>query len=126
METYLDHSNSKKPSFDSDGIIGNVNSFAKNVASTTTKVVSDIASGENVVGVKANSSVEGNTTKRIESWTTKIPSAAFLGLALGSIALSASFRLQGRKNDAQFVGQWVSPILIMGLYNKLVKLQGSE
>jgi hypothetical protein len=32
----------------------------------------------------------------------------------------------GQRNVANFVGQWAPTILIMGLYNKLVKLEGSE
>jgi hypothetical protein len=34
--------------------------------------------------------------------------------------------LFGQRNVANFVGQWVPTILIIGLYNKLVKLEGSE
>jgi len=34
--------------------------------------------------------------------------------------------IAGRKNLANFVGQWVPTILIVGLYNKLVKVEGSE
>lgn len=45
----------------------------------------------------------------------------FLALAIGGIALSLTLKLVGRKNDSLFVGQWVAPILIMGVYNKLVK-----
>jgi hypothetical protein len=32
----------------------------------------------------------------------------------------------GRRHDALFVGQWAAPFLIMGLYNKLIKVQGSD
>ncbi len=34
--------------------------------------------------------------------------------------------MAGRDKDAEFIGQWVPTILILGLYNKLVKLQGSD
>jgi hypothetical protein len=34
--------------------------------------------------------------------------------------------LFGQRNLANFVGQRAPTILIMGLYNKLVKLEGSE
>ena len=77
-------------------------------------------------GVAAGESGEGSVTKQIENVTSKIPSATFLSLALASIGLSALLQVSGRKNDAQFVGQWVPTILTLGLYNKLVKLQGSE
>lgn len=77
-------------------------------------------------GVKPGESGEGSLTKQIESVTSKIPSATFLSLAVGSIGLSALLQVCGRKADAQFVGQWVPTILTLGLYNKLVKLEGSE
>jgi hypothetical protein len=49
-----------------------------------------------------------------------------LTLALGSMALSLMMMVMGRRNVANFIGQWVPTILIMGLYNKLVKVEGSE
>jgi hypothetical protein len=33
---------------------------------------------------------------------------------------------QGKNHDALFVGQWVAPFLIVGLYNKSVKQHGSD
>lgn len=69
---------------------------------------------------------EGTVTKAIEHYTSQVPSGTYLSLAVGSIALSAILHLSGRKHDAQFVGHWVPTILMLGLYNKLVKLQGSE
>ena len=77
-------------------------------------------------GVAPREQHEGEITKRIEEYTTAIPSGAFLSLAVGSIGLSALLHLAGRKQDAQFVGQWVPTILLLGLYNKIVKLEGSE
>ena len=32
----------------------------------------------------------------------------------------------GRDKDALFVGQWAPTFLILGLYNKLVKVAGSD
>lgn len=69
---------------------------------------------------------EGQTTKTIESYTSELPSAGFLGLAIGAMAISLILMLTGRRNVANFIGQWAPTILIMGLYNKLVKLEGSE
>ncbi|MDB5349251.1 MAG: hypothetical protein JWN86_498 [Planctomycetota bacterium] len=69
---------------------------------------------------------EGTITKTIEHYTSQVPSGAYLSLAIGSIGLSALLQMAGRKHDAQFVGQWVPTILLLGLYNKLVKLQGSD
>ena len=60
--------------------------------------------------------------------TTKsqVPSGTYLSLAVGSIGLSLALRLMGQKHAATFVGQWVPTILILGLYNKVVKVEGSE
>jgi hypothetical protein len=68
---------------------------------------------------------EGTTTTAIESYTAELPSGLFLSLAVGSMALSAMMMLTGRKNVANFIGQWAPTLLIMGLYNKLVKVEGS-
>jgi len=76
--------------------------------------------------VKPGESGEGEVTKKIEKVTSKIPSGAFLSAALGSIGISAILHAVGRKSDAQFVAQWVPTFLTLGLYNKLVKLEGSE
>ena len=69
---------------------------------------------------------EGPVAKAIEKKTTKIPSDAFLWAALGSIGISAGLQLFGRKNESTFVGHWAPTILILGLYNKLVKIAGSD
>ena len=69
---------------------------------------------------------EDRVTKTIESQTEAIPSVTFLGLAIGAMALSWIFLASGRRDVANFIGQWAPTILIMGLYNKLVKVQGSE
>ncbi len=64
---------------------------------------------------------EDRATEMVESKTSKMPSLAFLGLALGAMAASAALVLTGRKQIGNFVGQWAPSILIMGLYNKLAK-----
>lgn len=69
---------------------------------------------------------EGHTTKTIESYTSELPSGSFLSVAIGAMALSLLLMLTGRRNLANFVGQWAPTILILGLYNKLVKVEGSE
>lgn len=69
---------------------------------------------------------EDDVTKMIESQTEAIPSVAFLGFALGAMALSWFFLATGRRNIANFIGQWVPSVLIMGLYNKVVKQHGSD
>ena len=62
----------------------------------------------------------------IERRTSMAPSSLFLGLALGSMAISAILKVSGRDHWALFVGQWAAPFLIMGNYNKMVKQHGSD
>ena len=69
---------------------------------------------------------EGQVAKVIEEQTAKIPSDAFLWMALGSMAVSASMQMMGNKHGSIFVGQWAPTFLILGLYNKLVKQLGSD
>ena len=71
--------------------------------------------------------VEGKLTKKIENVTAKIPSVGYLGLAIGSMALSIGFALvKDRKDIANFVGLWVPSFLLLGIYNKIVKTEGSD
>jgi hypothetical protein len=69
---------------------------------------------------------EGPLARTIEQQTAKLPSDLFLWAAVGSIAGSLTFKMTGKDNHALFVGQWAPTFLILGLYNKLVKLHGSE
>jgi hypothetical protein len=65
-------------------------------------------------------------TGGLESRTSRIPSSGYLGLAIGSMAISAALKLMGRDNWALFIGQWAPSFLIIGVYNKLVKQHGSD
>jgi hypothetical protein len=69
---------------------------------------------------------EGRVAKTIEEQTAKLPSDAFLWLAVGSIVASATMQMLGKKHVSLFVGQWAPTFLIFGLYNKLVKQLGSD
>lgn len=69
---------------------------------------------------------EGPVAKAIENQTSKLPSDLFLWAALGSMAASATLKCLGRKHSALFVGQWAAPFLLLGVYNKLVKVEGSD
>jgi len=69
---------------------------------------------------------EDMITKSIEKQTVKLPSDTFLFAAMGAAAVSLAFKVMGNDKNATFVGQWVAPILIMGVYNKLVKQEESK
>jgi hypothetical protein len=64
---------------------------------------------------------EDMITKAIEKQTVKLPSDTFLFAAMGAVAVSLAFKCMGNDKNASFVGQWVAPILLVGVYNKLIK-----
>lgn len=69
---------------------------------------------------------EGIVARTIEEQTAKLPSDIFLWGALASIGISLFFEVKGNPVKSRFVGQWVSPFLLLGVYNKLVKISGSD
>jgi hypothetical protein len=42
------------------------------------------------------------------------------------MAVSVGFKIVKKDHMALFVGQWAAPLLILGIYNKLVKLHASD
>lgn len=69
---------------------------------------------------------EGPVAKTIEDQTARMPSDTFLWAAIASGAVSAMFHMAGDSKRGLFVGQWVAPFLLLGVYNKIVKVQGSD
>lgn len=81
---------------------------------------------------------EGPVARAIEKQTAKLPSDIFLWAAVGSIAVSAISQLVGSRRGvfdvfrparapiASFVGMWAPTFLLLGLYNKIVKVAGSD
>ena len=51
----------------------------------------------------------------------KIPTQGYLGLALGSIAVSALLRIAGKKDAALFDGQWAPTFILFALAHKLLQ-----
>lgn len=69
---------------------------------------------------------ENAMTRLVEQQAAKIPSNYFLVAALTSMSVSLALELRDRRRGARFVGMWVAPLLIMGVYNKLVKVFGAR
>ena len=67
---------------------------------------------------------EGEVASTIETQTAKLPSDLFLWSSLTAMATSATLFCLGKKHTALFVGQWAAPFLLLGIYNKLVKIGG--
>ncbi len=76
--------------------------------------------------VAAGEAQEDQVTAAIEKVTSQVPSSVFLGAAIFSIVGSIAFQAAKKQHEALFVGQWVAPLLILGLYNKMVKQHGSD
>src|SRR5947199_70296 len=84
---------------------------------------------------KYDTKEEGPVAKAIERRTAKLPSDLFLWAATGALIGSAVLHFVGqrrtltamrpRMNDL-FVGQWVPTLLLLGVYNKIVKVAGSD
>ncbi|KAF2514876.1 hypothetical protein [Flavobacterium foetidum] len=73
-----------------------------------------------------NGNTEGGTAKAIEEQTSKLPSDLFLYASLAAMGTSLTLKCLGKRHSALFVGQWASPFLLLGIYNKLVKQQGHD
>jgi hypothetical protein len=69
---------------------------------------------------------EGELARLIEQQTAKIPSHWFLFGAIGAMGLSLALELSGRSRASDFVGKWATPLLLGGIYNKLVKTLGTR
>jgi len=77
-------------------------------------------------GTEAQKHSEGVVARTIEEQTAKLPSDLFLWAAGASIVGSLLLQCSGRKEESNFVGQWAPTLLILGLYNKIVKVAGSD
>ena len=69
---------------------------------------------------------EGPVAKALESQTAKLPSDLFLWTSLGVMATSLTLKLLKKNHTALFIGQWAAPFLLLGIYNKIVKVEGHD
>lgn len=69
---------------------------------------------------------EGGLARTIEEQTAKLPSDTFLWAAVASIGGSLTLKMMDKPDASLFVGQWAPTFLLLGLYNKVVKVAGSD
>ena len=69
---------------------------------------------------------EGPVATAIEEQTAKLPSDFFLWTGIGFMAISFGLQVAGKQKVSNFIGHWPTCILLLGLYNKLVKLEGHD
>ncbi len=69
---------------------------------------------------------EGKVATTIERQTVRMPSDWFLWAAGAVVVGSLVLNVTRKKHEALFVGEWVPTLLLLGLYNKLVKMLGTD
>jgi hypothetical protein len=82
--------------------------------------------GQGAGTYEAQQHSEGVVARTLEQQTAKIPSDVWLWAAFGAMGVSLCLQLTGRKEESLFVGQWPAPFMLIGVYNKLVKVSGSD
>lgn len=94
----------------------------------------------NVGGDEAVQQRERPVARAIERQTAKLPSDIFMWAAVASMIGSLAFQVMGprprralfgrvmerRAPLATFIGQWAPTLLLFGVYNKIVKVAGSD
>jgi len=82
--------------------------------------------GRNMMSESPESHREGLVARTIEQQTAKLPSDLFLWAALACIGVGAYLEMTGNHEKSRWIGQWPSNFLLLGLYNKVVKVAGSD
>jgi hypothetical protein len=67
---------------------------------------------------------ESSFTRMVEHQAAKVSSDVFLVASLAAMGVSIAMELTGRDRASRFTGMWAGPLLVMGVYNKLVKVLG--
>ena len=91
---------------------------------TTNHTVDPIkhAADKGGVTVAGNNRSGRETIKKIGQAAADIPSATWLVLGGGAVIGALVLKVMGRDTSANFVGQWAPTLLMLGLYNKMMKL----
>lgn len=75
---------------------------------------------------EAREHAEGPVARKLEKETAKLPSDVWLWAAAASMGASLILQMAHKRDGSQFVGQWAAPLLMIGVYNKIVKVGGSD
>jgi hypothetical protein len=92
-------------------------------------MATDFVKEEGVMNKASNANKEkkeGPVARAIETQTAKLPSDLFLWTSIGAMATSLTLKLAGKDHIALFIGQWAAPFLLLGIYNKIVKVEGHD
>lgn len=69
---------------------------------------------------------ESRFTRLVEQQAARLPSHLFLFASFFAMAVSLVAELAGHPRVSRLVGMWAPTLLIMGVYNKLVKTLGTR
>ena len=69
---------------------------------------------------------QGELARAIEQKTAKLPSDVWLRASIASMPVWLPFQVAGKRDNALFVGQWAAPFSLLGVYNKIVRVEGSD
>lgn len=69
---------------------------------------------------------QGEQGDSLMNKATKIPADTFLWAALSVVGTSLVLRAARKHQASTFLGQWVSPLLMFGVYNGLKRLTGTN
>ncbi len=59
----------------------------------------------------------------VENQVRRVAPSLLVGLALGSMAVSAAFAVAGKLKVANFIGQWVPSLLILATFDRLMQTE---
>ncbi|HZJ56274.1 MAG TPA: hypothetical protein VFD38_19185 [Myxococcaceae bacterium] len=62
----------------------------------------------------------------MEEQVRRVPPSLLVGLALGSMAISAAFAVAGKLKVANFIGQWVPSLLILATFDRLMQAESGS
>jgi hypothetical protein len=57
----------------------------------------------------------------VEEQVRRVAPSVLVGLALGSMVVSAAFAVAGKLKVANFIGQWVPSLLILATFDRLMQ-----
>ncbi len=80
--------------------------------------------GPNDEDVPREASMEAD--RMVENQVRRVPPSLLVGLALGSMALSAAFAVAGKLKVANFIGQWVPSLLILATFDRLMQAESGS
>jgi hypothetical protein len=59
----------------------------------------------------------------VEDQIRRVQPSLLVGLALGSLVVSAAFAVAGKLKVANFIGQWVPSLLILATFDRLMQAE---